>query len=147
MGSFIDITGNRFGTLVALKYVGATKWKCECDCGQVKIVEGGHLPSGHTSSCGCKLKHMKSSDGGLSATPIVGKRFGMLTVQKYLGTSKYKCLCDCGKQTVVKGAYLRNGDTKSCGCLRNQGVQRVKYVGRTFGRLTVVARNGKRRLD
>lgn len=29
----------------------------------------------------------------------------------------YKCLCDCGKYTETKGEYLRNGDTKSCGCL------------------------------
>ncbi len=30
------------------------------------------------------------------------------------------CLCDCGKQSVVRGAYLRNGHTKTCGHCREQ---------------------------
>lgn len=29
----------------------------------------------------------------------------------------YKCLCDCGKETIVDGTKLRNNHTKSCGCL------------------------------
>ena len=35
------------------------------------------------------------------------------------GTKKYKCLCDCGNYTTVIGTQLRNGTTKSCGCLRS----------------------------
>ena len=27
------------------------------------------------------------------------------------------CLCSCGKETIVNGRDLRNGHTKSCGCL------------------------------
>ena len=30
------------------------------------------------------------------------------------------CLCDCGKQSIVRGAYLRNGHTKTCGHCREQ---------------------------
>lgn len=31
---------------------------------------------------------------------------------------KYKCICDCGKETIVFKTHLLSGETKSCGCLR-----------------------------
>ena len=33
---------------------------------------------------------------------------------------RFKCLCDCGKQTIVFLSNLRSGITKSCGCLREE---------------------------
>ena len=30
------------------------------------------------------------------------------------------CLCDCGKEKEIIGKNLRNGKTKSCGCLRKE---------------------------
>lgn len=52
-----DVTGRRFGRLVALGYVekkGSQKfWLCQCDCGQTKRVDKGNLVQGRTSSCGC----------------------------------------------------------------------------------------------
>lgn len=52
-----------------------------------------------------------------------GNRYGRLTVLKYDHTDKkqgayWLCACDCGCTTVVKGNRLRNGKTKSCGCLK-----------------------------
>lgn len=51
--NFKDITGQRFGKLVALEYVGNSQWKCKCDCGTIVVVNTSHLMSGHTTSCGC----------------------------------------------------------------------------------------------
>lgn len=52
-----DLTGQRFGRLVALY---ATKtvnnkiyWMCRCDCGNEKEIRANSLTTGHTSSCGC----------------------------------------------------------------------------------------------
>ena len=60
---------------------------------------------------------------------LTGKRFGRLTVQKRVenrGTSpQWLCNCDCGNTKVVLGSLLRNGHTKSCGCLHNERI--VKY--------------------
>lgn len=57
MRKFIDLTGKRFGKLTVLERVENTnpqiRWKCKCDCGTEKTIQGGHLRSGHTSSCGC----------------------------------------------------------------------------------------------
>lgn len=46
----------------------------------------------------------------------------MLTVleeckERERGYKVYKCLCDCGNITYVRGTHLRSGHTKSCGCL------------------------------
>lgn len=52
---------------------------------------------------------------------LTGRRFGrLIVIERYGCTShgdvKWKCLCDCGCDSVVVGASLRNGSTKSCGC-------------------------------
>lgn len=54
----VDIRGERFGHLVAIRKTGKTKhnhslWKCVCDCGGTKITALQSLRSGSTKSCGC----------------------------------------------------------------------------------------------
>ncbi|AQG74085.1 hypothetical protein AWJ15_14425 [Lacticaseibacillus rhamnosus] len=56
----IDLTGQRFGRLVAIKDAGYTKnrsrvWECKCDCGNTAFVKAGHLKNGNVKSCGCLL--------------------------------------------------------------------------------------------
>lgn len=55
---------------------------------------------------------------------LIGKRFGKLVVtqkgQYISGTTKWLCLCDCGNEKFVGSQNLRNGSTKSCGCLRKE---------------------------
>ena len=57
MKKIVDITGRRFGKLTALYPVNTInrhyKWRCKCECGNQKDIQGGHLRSGHTTSCGC----------------------------------------------------------------------------------------------
>lgn len=53
-----DITGQRFGRLVALeptsdRIQGRIAWKCTCDCGAYHFSTVTHLLSGNTTSCGC----------------------------------------------------------------------------------------------
>ena len=53
-----DLTGQRFGNLVAVRRTGKQKyrsqvWECRCDCGNVSEVTAGNLRSGTTRSCGC----------------------------------------------------------------------------------------------
>jgi HNH endonuclease len=50
---------------------------------------------------------------------FIAQRFGMLVVLKYdYEHHKWHCLCDCGTESLVLGGGLRDGSTKSCGCLR-----------------------------
>lgn len=51
---------------------------------------------------------------------LVGQRFGKLTVIEKTETTrsytKYRCLCECGKEKIVIAANLKRGMTKTCGC-------------------------------
>lgn len=58
--NFIDLTGQRFGRLVATEYLGKGKWLCKCDCGNTVEVFRGNLKTGNTTSCGCFNKECSS---------------------------------------------------------------------------------------
>lgn len=57
---------------------------------------------------------------------LTGQRFGRLTViekvsQKTKCTNaRWRCKCDCGKETTVLGITLRRGESRSCGCYRTE---------------------------
>ncbi len=56
---------------------------------------------------------------------LTNKRFGRLTVIKYVETDKNRkklwlCRCDCGNKKIVPTTYLTSGDTTSCGCYRKE---------------------------
>ncbi|MEE1303121.1 MAG: hypothetical protein UHD64_10100 [Bacteroidales bacterium] len=58
MSRAINITGQKFGRLTAIKPCGKTNagnvlWLCKCDCGKETTVPTQHLRSGNTKSCGC----------------------------------------------------------------------------------------------
>ena len=53
----LDITGQRFGSLVAIKphghLYGVTAWLCKCDCGEEIVTTTQKLRTGRKTSCGC----------------------------------------------------------------------------------------------
>lgn len=60
---------------------------------------------------------------------MTGQKFGRLKVvnraENYIRNNGrqdvcWNCICDCGNTCVVKGDYLRNGGTKSCGCYNKE---------------------------
>ncbi len=46
----------------------------------------------------------------------IGQRFGMLVVASYEGNGKWKCKCDCGKETIAMAYQLKAGLKKDCSC-------------------------------
>lgn len=61
----------------------------------------------------------------IKVNDLTGQRFERLTVIERdcndRGNGAYWiCKCDCGNYNVVRGAELRNGHTKSCGCQKNE---------------------------
>lgn len=53
----LDLTGKRFGRLVAVRDVGAERaqrlWECGCDCGATRVTTATALSCGRILSCGC----------------------------------------------------------------------------------------------
>ena len=58
---------------------------------------------------------------------LSGQRFGRLTAISKDGMSAgktdWKCVCECGKETTVRGTHLTGGRVRSCGCLREEEFQ------------------------
>lgn len=57
-GRIMDLSGQRFGELLAVEISGKTTsgkmlWKCLCDCGAEVNIIGSDLRSGKSRSCGC----------------------------------------------------------------------------------------------
>jgi len=121
VGRFLkyDLTGLKFGHLTALREMrgrddyNRIRWVCKCACEKEVKVPTAFLLNGHSESCGCA-----------GVNNLTGKRFGQLTV---MGLSSvradtpvrlWNCLCDCGNKIRVKTSSLKNGNTKSCGCLK-----------------------------
>jgi len=69
----------------------------------------------------------------------VGHRYGLLLVEKLAYVQRpsplisrpyWKCLCDCGNYTIVRGGNLQQGSTLSCGC---EKLRRQKAAVSTHG--------------
>lgn len=116
MSKLVDISGERFGSLTVVRRNGTAKggaaaWLCKCDCGRYTSAAGNHLRQGLVKSCGCARKTAHRID-------IAGQRFGRLTAIEpvYNEVTYWRCLCDCGKETLVRMSNLRSGHAASCGC-------------------------------
>lgn len=140
MSKLIDLTNQNFGFWKVLERGnnskgGRAKWICECTaCGKIKEVDGSHLRSGRTTNCGCiKMEKMRQS----KIKDETGNIYGHLKVIRQAKKEErprtdncgiyWICSClKCGKQNViVKGDYLRNGDTSSCGCLNSKNESKI----------------------
>jgi hypothetical protein len=58
----VDMTGLTFGRLTAIRYVGRSRWLCQCRCGAIAEVDGGSMRIGTTKSCGCLLKEARRNN-------------------------------------------------------------------------------------
>lgn len=117
----INIINFKFGLLQVIKR-GPTKknrayWLCQCECGNTTTVRGSALRKGHVKSCGCLVSKLSIKD-------ITGRKYGRLIAvemaeERTLESQvKWLCHCECSAILIVRGADLRSGNTKSCGCLR-----------------------------
>lgn len=123
MSKLVSEIGNRYGMVTVIERGpndnnGKARWYCKCDCGNTFLARGTDLRREKILTCGCT----SYKKGQL----LIGQKFGKLTVTKFLGTNYYKkhmyeCLCDCGNTTIVLEQHLKNGNTRSCGCIKREG--------------------------
>jgi hypothetical protein len=73
-----DLTGRHYGKLTALEVAGRDRggnvlWKCQCECGNIRVCRSGELGEGKAISCGCHSKHTTRRGraiAGLDDAPI-----------------------------------------------------------------------------
>ena len=94
MGKMKDLKGQRFGKLIVLECAGKLDgrryfWKCQCDCGNIKVIAGASLTSGNTKSCGCLTKEIGLNKWNIEqsekAKIPIGTKYGKLTVIEDIG--------------------------------------------------------------
>lgn len=113
-------------TFNELKVIGESKeriknqvtWDCKCSCGEMVRATTKDLTLNRKKSCG-HLRHEPPAN----LIDLTNKTFGKLKVigkaesLKSTQEAKWHCLCKCGGEIDVLGSSLRNGRTKSCGCM------------------------------
>lgn len=83
---------------------------------------------------------------GRERIDLTGQKFDRLTVIKiFPKDDKYKrkfwlCKCECGNEKIIPTGSLRNGLTRSCGCLfKDKGLKdRNNLTGQKFNKLSVL---------
>lgn len=94
-GRYKDITGQRFGRLIAIEMVGwiqrtktrTAKWRCLCDCGKEFETAVAPLNSGATRSCGCLKKDAGQLRRG-EANCFYGKKYTAEMLEKRRASCK-----------------------------------------------------------
>lgn len=158
MGRFIDLTGRKIGNLTVIERVenritssnrSLVRWKCLCDCGNITEIDASCLLNNSTSSCGCQRKEKIKIFNKNKLIDLTGQRFGRLTVirraESHISPSgqcrtMWECVCECDNTIIVRGADLKDGKVKSCGCLQEYNRQPDDLTGNKYGKLLVIAR-------
>lgn len=163
MPKMIDLTGKTINSIYVLsrandKYTSGghlrVMWNCKClECGNIFIADGQNLRKENIISCGCLGRKHRADAQRAKKENLIGKTYNYLYVEdsaddhikpngKHIAMWMCKCL-RCGKETITSGESLKNGNTKSCGCLKREFIGERTYktlIGQTFSRLYVDSR-------
>ena len=126
-----DITGLHRGEIEVLEptyknHYGSTLWTCRCACGNIFEFPQGRFcldNKNYYLDCGCGISIWKNE---------IGKKYGKLTVVSYEGTNKFqkrqfRCMCECGNETITTLNGLHSGNARSCGCIKSRGEEKIAH--------------------
>lgn len=97
--------------------IGIYKHKCVCViCGKDFYEQGYRKNIAKYCSRNCANSRFVND--------LIGKKFGRLEVFSFDGIKHryayWKCKCECGNITSVRGSHLADGSTTSCGCYQKE---------------------------
>lgn len=141
----------KFGDYIITKYLGGSTWEAVCEkCGLTRKYSTQTLTAkiGKAGQCTCSASGVEP-----------GEKYGRLTVlyrdlsRAGEGRVAWVCECECGNQLSVISKSLKDGNTRSCGCL-NDDVRRQRVwamaestwkemPGRRSGMLVVIRKATK----
>lgn len=138
MGKHIDHSGKKIWSWTLIERVQnrPCKYKCECECGEIKDVFLANINKGFSKNCQ-KCQDMKKSKD------LIGKKFNFITVinlQKVNNVVKARIKCECGNERLLKSSLVKNGTYKSCGLCHlnnNRNYQDLKPNSK-FGMLKII---------
>ena len=132
------LENQKFGFLTVLKKSDKRRnnkilWECQCCCGTITYVTTQDLVSGKSKSCGCKssllLREKVEED-------ISGKIYNyweaLYPSEKRNSYNRrpfwfFKCL-NCGNIKEVNKFNVLNGLSKSCGCIKSHGEEKIAKI-------------------
>lgn len=132
--------GMKFGHWEVIKFDHNNKHRikyflCKCDvCGVERPVRGTALLDGTSTACSKKCSNS-----------LVGLDFGEWHVLKRdkSNSRNYICRCSCGTIKSVFGGSLKQGASKSCGCLKTKNAKERNFknaknhIGERYGKLII----------
>jgi len=122
----LQLEGQRFGRLTVIRKTGEKNnkrqflWECDCDCGGKTVVAGITLKTGGIKSCGCFRRECSEN----KRLDLTGQTFNRLTAIRSIGGRNKKnnilwlFRCACGNEIICSASTVKEGTTKSCGCLK-----------------------------
>lgn len=122
MPAALDITGQRFGTLLAINSYrdkGKLKWVCLCDCGNSVYTNVGSLRCGNTTNCGCNRK---------VKTALLKYSHGMVGTPEYIAWASMKSRCSTDPNTRYYKWYGIRGITV-CAEWQNDFLAFYNHIG------------------
>ena len=149
MPKALDITGQRFGKLVAISKAesrkGKTYWLCQCDCGNTKEIQTCHLVNGSIRSCGCLtsnsinniINNVSQDIGETRICEICGKEF-ILQINNFTRKCCYECAPRQGqdltpsevvsiKRRAIKKALVDYKGGQCCRCGYNKSLRALEF--------------------
>lgn len=142
-----DLTGRTFGFwfVKGMAPYGLTSagdkvkmWDCRCRCGYRRRLRTNTLTSGRSQSCGCYALDMRRDreDADLDLTGETFDRWFVLrraedrVSRAGVAVRQWLCRCSCGTEKPVLASSLRQGKSRSCGCLRKEVLPEARRLAR-----------------
>ena len=135
-----DHTGVAYGQLTGIRRLphltgkGAI-WEWQCTCGSVTTAPAKQVKRGDRVSCGC-VSRLENHAGR-----VYGQLTGLYPLPRKNGATMWQWRCTCGNEIATQGRLVKDGKTRSCGCLRKEIAAKKRYrdlTGQTFGLLTAI---------
>ena len=117
-----DEVGNKYGKLLVIDYAytkeNKSYWNCLCDCGNIVQVQGPHLRSGNTKSCGT-----------CSRTSIGEDKIKEILVDLDVSFSQQMRFSTCKDVQQLPFDFAIYKDCKVVALIEFQGIQHYKSTG------------------
>ena len=130
MSAFIDISGQRFGRLVAIKVAGrksrpngrtSVLWECRCDCGNIHVTTRTDLYK--AKSCGCSHIEQARKMGKAKQKPY-GYTARNKLMRKYEAQARYRNL-----EFILSSEQFSEITKRACYYCNKEPSQVIKFRG------------------